>query len=213
MLMIAVVGLGLISVPLFGGRLSALADVRLRQAWTMPAALAVQIVITTVLPEGAGMLHPVAHVASYLLGAVFLVANWQLPRMWLVAAGATLNLLVIGANGGVMPADPDALRRAGLHADASEFQNSTAVEDARLAWLGDIFAWPVPLPLANVFSVGDVCLVVGGILLLHGLCRPRGEPRAGAEAPLDEDDTEGFDRLAAGTAKNEQKVLGTGPQS
>jgi hypothetical protein len=77
-----------------------------------------------------------------------------------------------------MPASRGALAAAGRAAETSGFTNSTAVAHAHLAFLGDVFAVPTPLPLANVFSVGDVLLLVGAALLLHtasrrtdGLCR------------------------------------------
>ena len=81
--------------------------------------------------------------------------------MALTALGAVLNLLAITANGGVMPASPAALAAAGLPADEPGFQSSTAVDDPRLAFLGDVFAIPASWPLSNVFSVGDVLIGVG----------------------------------------------------
>jgi uncharacterized protein DUF5317 len=91
------------------------------------------------------------------------VANRRLSGLWLIALGATLNLLVIGINGGVMPADPAALERAGLPVVSGEFENSTVLEDPKLAILGDVFAVPEPLPFANVFSIGDVVLLMGWV--------------------------------------------------
>ena len=178
----------LASVPLAGGRLGALAEIRFQQSWTIPLALAVQILITTVVPEGAGALHSAAHLGSYALAAVFLFANRHLPGMWLIAFGAGLNLLVITANGGVMPADPGALGRAGLPTESGEFENSTVLKDPRLPFLGDVFAVPEPLPFANVFSLGDIVLVVGALVTLHRICGSRlALSRAGAKRPRSED--------------------------
>ena len=113
MLMLVVALLGIASVPLTGGRLAALAQVRLRHAWLIPAALAVQIYITTIDPGGSRGAHVAAHLGSYLLAGAFVFANRDLPLVWLVALGGVLNLLVITVNGGVMPADANALQRAG----------------------------------------------------------------------------------------------------
>ncbi len=55
----------------------------------------------------------------------------------------------------------------------SEFTNSDAVEGANLAFLGDVFAIPAGWPGANVFSVGDVVIVLGALLALHALCGSR----------------------------------------
>lgn len=173
MLMLAVMLLGIGSVPLAGGRLSALMQVRLQQAWTIPTALAVQVFITTIAPDGNHSIHVAAHLGSYLLAGAFLVANRGLPFIWIIAIGGALNLLVITANGGVMPADADALRRAGWPTVSDQFENSTALTHPKLLLLGDVFAVPKWLPLANVFSVGDILLVLGGIAAVHRLCGSR----------------------------------------
>jgi Family of unknown function (DUF5317) len=38
--------------------------------------------------------------------------------------------------------------------------------DTLVPFLGDIFVWPRPLPLANVFSIGDAVIAVGAVLFL-----------------------------------------------
>jgi hypothetical protein len=165
--------LAVASVPLAGGRLGALAEIRLRHGWAILAAVAAQVLITTIAPDGSASLRAGLHLGTYAVAAIFVVANRRLPGLWLIAIGAGLNLLVIGVNGGVMPADPAALERAGLPVVSSEFENSTVLEDPKLAILGDVFAVPEPLPFANVFSIGDVVLLMGGLLALHRSCGSR----------------------------------------
>ena len=72
-----------------------------------------------------------------------------------------------------MPADAGALRTAGMTADPEAFTNSAALADAKVAFLGDVFAFPAWMPAANVFSVGDVLLVLGGWILAHHVCGSR----------------------------------------
>jgi hypothetical protein len=172
MFLVAMVLASALAVPLLGGRLGALAEVRLRLPWVLPAALALQVV-TLDLPGVPGWLRPPLHVASYLVAGVFLVANRRLPGMALVGLGAAANLLAIGVNGGVMPASPAALAAAGLPPDPPGFANSAALADPRLAFLGDVFAIPAGWPLANVFSVGDVLIAVGAVVAVHGVCGSR----------------------------------------
>jgi Family of unknown function (DUF5317) len=170
--LIAVVVLAALAVPLAGGRLAALMELRLRHVWAIFASLGLQIAAIDLpgLSEGvrAAML-----VAAYPLLAVFLAANWRLPGMPVVALGGALNLLALGVNGGVMPASPSALAGAGLDAHAPGFQNSTALEDPRLAFLGDVFSIPASWPLSNVFSIGDVLIAIGVAWALHGICGSR----------------------------------------
>ena len=163
----------LATVPLARGRLGALADVRFRASWLALVAIGAQIVIVSLLPQGNGWLHHAVHLATYGLVAAFLWANRHIAYLWLAALGGALNLLAITANGGVMPADPDALAAAGVHQEAGDFANSTAVAHPHLAFLGDVFAVPASWPVSNVFSVGDVVLVVAALLALHCLCGSR----------------------------------------
>jgi hypothetical protein len=59
-----------------------------------------------------------------------------------------------------MPADPGAARLAGIE-HGPGFSNSAIVGDPALRPLTDVFALPSPIPLANVFSVGDVLIGLG----------------------------------------------------
>ena len=161
----------LVSVPLAGGRLSALGDLKLRSIWLAGLAFGVQVLLVTVLPEGNETLHRAAHLVTYALVGACLLRNLDLPFAWLIALGGVLNFAAIGANGGVMPASRSALATAGLEpAAGGSFANSDLVEGAHLAVLGDVFAIPAGWPGANVFSVGDVLLVAGALLALHVVC-------------------------------------------
>jgi hypothetical protein len=162
----------LASVVVAGGQLGALADLRFRRPWLLGAALGLQILVISVVPDGGPWWHQAAHLASYAIAGAFVVQNRHVPFLWLIGAGGLMNLAAIAANGGVMPARPEALAAAGLSA-GSGFANSAALADPRLAFLGDVFAIPDALPLANVFSVGDVCIALGALLLLHRVCGRR----------------------------------------
>lgn len=158
------------SVPLAGGRLAALAELRLRAAWAVLTAVGLQVGIVTLFPGGSPALHSVVHVATYALAAVFVWANRRVPGMVVVALGGAANLAAISANGGVMPAWPTALRIAGLQQGAG-YHNSTAVSGARLQFLGDVIPLPGPWPIGNVLSVGDLLIFAGLLVLLHRSCR------------------------------------------
>jgi hypothetical protein len=174
MFLVAIVLLSALAVPLLGGRLEALAEVRARLAWTLLLALGLQVASLN-LPGVPAGLRPWIQLASYPAVAVFVLANRHLPGMLLVGLGALLNLLAMSANGGVMPASADALDRAGLPQHRDTYVNSALVRDPRLGFLGDVFAIPDQVPLANVFSVGDICIGLGLVGAMHGItgARPR----------------------------------------
>ncbi|MDP9405324.1 MAG: MFS transporter, partial [Actinomycetota bacterium] len=169
-LLLAFFALCVASVPLARGRLSALTTVQFRWTPALIAALVVQFLILVVFPLSDPVLLGIAHVGTYAMAAAFLAANRHIPGLWLVGLGGAMNLTAITANGGVMPAAASAWAAAGRAVGMGKFTNSGIVEAPRLGFLGDIFAIPAPLPLANVFSAGDVCLLLGGLIVLHRLC-------------------------------------------
>ena len=92
-----------------------------------------------------------------------------------------MNFAAIAANNGTMPATPWAWRTAGLPTMVGDFENSNVSSDARLWWFGDVFAVPKGWPFANVFSVGDVVIVVAMAYFAHVWCRR--EASLEADAP------------------------------
>ena len=173
MIFVVLVVLCVITVPLAGGRLSHLSELRLRGVSLAAGGLILQIVIINILPGGSPTLHGALQIVSYVIAAGFLVVNRRIPGLWLVGLGGGMNVLAITANGGVMPASPSALASAGLIHHAGQFTNSAPVTHAHLAWLGDVFAWPSSMPLPNVFSIGDVVIVLGLLILVHRAGRSR----------------------------------------
>jgi hypothetical protein len=159
-------------VPVTGGSLRALAELRFARAWTLPVALATQVLVISVWPSGPERLLQALHLGSYALAAWFLIANRRTTGLAVIAFGALLNVVVITANDGVMPASEAAFRTAGIER-TDEFENSAPTDDAHLAFLGDVFAVPEGWPLANVFSVGDVGIVVGAGVLVVSAGRRR----------------------------------------
>ena len=169
MILIALAGLCLLSVPLTGGSLRRLADVELRGMWVPMLALAAQVVITVIVTSGSPALHRGIHMATDVLLGVFLWCNRRLPGVRVIAAGALMNAVAIFANRGVMPASLWAQRTVGMHITGGGFENSTHVGHALLPWLGDSIPWPGPLP--NVLSPGDCVIYIGTLVLLHTICR------------------------------------------
>jgi hypothetical protein len=180
----------LISVPLTGGRLSRLAAIRVRGTWVPVIALAGQVLITTILPNGSPAVHKAVHVGTYVLIGVFLWCNRRLPGVKVIGLGAFLNALVITVNDGQMAASRTAERLAGLHLGPG-FENSAPLAHPHLLWFGDIIPWPGPFP--NVLSLGDCLIYVGTLILLHRVCR-----RSADESPCP-DRARGRSSRAAGS--------------
>jgi len=168
--MLVVIALCLATVPLAGGNLMRLADLRLRLPGLALAAIGLQVLIVTVAPGGLAGAHEVLHVASYALLGAFGWANRRVTGVPVVLAGGALNVAAILANGGVMPADPAVADVAAVQARPGAFVNSVPVADAHLGFLGDVLATPASLPLHNVYSPGDLVIVLGLLILVHAAC-------------------------------------------
>jgi hypothetical protein len=154
-----------------GGRLGNLGSVELRGKPAIIFAFLLQLFVITIAPLAfSHRVDTVVHLASYGLAIAFVYANRRLPNLWVAAAGGACNFAAIAANGGEMPASRTALVAAGKPVAHAGFVNSAPVAHARLAFLGDIFSIPRSLPLANVFSIGDVLLLIGAAAMLAGIC-------------------------------------------
>jgi Family of unknown function (DUF5317) len=157
--------LGILAGYLLGGRISRLADLRLRWIPLALLGLLLQVLLfTDALGSPFGDASPAVYVLSNLLVFAMVLRNVRVPGMALAAVGAASNLLAIIANGGYMPADPEAFVALGLGAPG--YTNSTLVTDPAVPFLTDIFAMPAWMPAANVFSVGDVLLGIGVALTI-----------------------------------------------
>ncbi|MET0772194.1 MAG: DUF5317 family protein [Candidatus Limnocylindrales bacterium] len=165
MLLLYAIAAGLLAGSVAGGRIAALADLHIRWLGVAVVGLVFQLVLFhPLVAERVGDLGPVLYVASTVLVFAALLRNLSLPGLPIVALGAALNLLAILANGGAMPSDPGAwLTLTGVAAiPTDDFTNSALMgPGTALPWLGDVFVLPRPIPLANVFSVGDVLIAMG----------------------------------------------------
>jgi len=167
---------------LLRGRLDGLMHLDFRWAWLAVGGLVVQVVLFT--PLGSALagdaLVPPIYIASTLAVFVAVVRNVRMPGMAIVAAGALCNLVAITANGGLMPADAGALALAGF-SGPGDHTNSVVLEAPAFEPLTDIYAIPAWLPLANVFSVGDVLIGVGvAVAIVAAMRRQEATPTAGA---------------------------------
>jgi hypothetical protein len=165
MLLLYAIAAGLLAGSVAGGRIAALADLHIRWLGVAVVGLAFQLVLFhPILAERVGDLGPALYVASTIAVFAALLRNLSLPGLPIVALGAALNLVVVVANGGAMPSDPGAwVALTGVAAiPTDDFTNSVLMgPGTALPWLGDVFVLPRPIPLANVFSMGDVLIAVG----------------------------------------------------
>ena len=154
------------------GRLSNLADIRLRMWWLLPLGFAMQGIAGLIDPDIGFYLV----LTSYLPLLAMMILNRDRAGLWLAGVGVLMNFTVIALNGG-MPVLAGAVEVASGYAaggpDLTSAAKHTEMDaDTILAFLGDV----IPIRLANqgsVISIGDVFLAVGlGRFLEAELRRP-----------------------------------------
>jgi hypothetical protein len=170
MVMLLAIPVGIAAGYLVRGRLDGLANLHLRWASLAVAGLVVQAVLFSDAGFAlAGPAAPAIYVGSTAVVLAAVLRNVRLAGMPIVAAGSISNLAAILANGGSMPADPVALATAGMPVE--DHGNSVVLESPALQPLTDIFAIPAGLPFANVFSIGDVLIALGIVILIAAAMR------------------------------------------
>jgi hypothetical protein len=137
---------------------------------------AVVLQIVPQLVDVAGTTGLACVLGSYALLAAFALINVRLVGMPVVLVGLFLNLVVIGANGG-MPVRGDAILTVDRDRTPAQLRDLSFgakrhLEDAgdRLTFLGDVV--PVP-PLRQVLSFGDLILAAGLVNVVFRLVKPR----------------------------------------
>lgn len=166
MFILYAVVVGLLLGLLLGGRPAGLAALRVRFGPVMVAGLLVQVVLfSEAVTEVVGALGPPIYVASTLVVIGAVLANLRVPGMALVALGAISNITAIVANGGYMPADAGAMAALG-RSEPTTYSNSTILAEPVLKPLTDIFVLPPWVPFTNVFSIGDVLIAVGVVIVI-----------------------------------------------
>lgn len=180
MFLLPSLGIGLAVALVLGGRPSRLASVRIRLSALVLLALGIQFVVFTrfgaeIPAEVGGALH----VGTYVLLIAFAAANLHVRALIPVLLGVSLNAIAIAANGGHMPISKAAAASVGvdtsLPPSSGHLETNVSVDAEHFRFLGDIFALPAEIPLANTFSIGDLLIGFGMIAFIVVSSLERGE--------------------------------------
>ena len=180
----AAIGLVVSLIRHRGSTVRQITAIPLRSAWL--AGLAVVLQWPLLRSEGGAVQQVQGQQALFLLSLVLLLVfvwrNRRLPGVWIVGLGVICNLAVILANGGWMPVTPQVLAQLNPGTLASQWQLGAHLdfskdvillrEQTNLWVLSDILVLPLPFPYPTAFSVGDVLIAVGIVVLLQGPGRP-----------------------------------------
>jgi uncharacterized protein DUF5317 len=166
-----------------GGSAGRLGDLRIAWAPLIVLGLAVQVVLfSTPAGDALGPAAPAIYVLSNALVLVAVARNLAIPGLAVVLLGGISNLVAIVVNGGYMPVSHDALVAIGREARGG-YSNNVQSDQVVLAPLTDRFAMPGWVPMANIFSVGDVLIGVGIAIAVVAVMHGRGPLRERAAPP------------------------------
>jgi hypothetical protein len=177
---------GLLLGRLLGGRVRNLEQVHFVWWQLALTGLFVQLVLfADPIQQRVGAEGPVIYVVSTLAVLVALLRNLRQPGLAVIAVGAVLNLVPILANGGYMPSSPDVWREltGSPTLPVEHYSNVVLIgPSTAFPFLGDIFAFPRPLPMATAFSLGDAVIAVGAVIFLVHAMRRSSMPTAAVGA-------------------------------
>jgi hypothetical protein len=157
---------GLVIGLVSGGSVARLGELHFTWAPLIVVGTLVQVLLfSTTVGDALGAAAPAVYVASNVAVLIAVWKNRAIPGLLVVLVGGAANLLVIVANGGYMPVSHDALVAIG-RAARDGYVNARSVDGAVLGPLTDQFAMPAWLPMANIFSVGDVLIGVGAAIVI-----------------------------------------------
>lgn len=164
-----------------GDTFNRIAAIPLRSAWLAILALILQWPLLRA-PAGPTQdlgLQQALFLISHLLLLVFVWLNRRQLGVLIVGVGVICNLLVILVNGGFMPITPETLAAINPGSTAEQWPEGIhygyskdvvlAEEDTRLGALSDRLAVPPPFPWPTAFSIGDLVIAAGIVVLLQGV--------------------------------------------
>ena len=172
---LAAMAIGFLVSLAFGGRFRHLAGKTFRLWLLLPMGLLLQVLV-----EREGSPAPYALLLlSYICLIAFGIANWRLTGMWLIVLGFGLNFLCIALNHG-MPVSRTAIGSLGIEDPPTGVKHHLERPSDRLVFLGDVI--PVPGPVDEALSFGDMIMTVGVANLLFNLMQPPRRQRRGRRA-------------------------------
>jgi MFS family permease len=158
----------------------------IRWTWLAIGGAAVEVALAQPsISSQLGGAPPYLYVLANVAVLVCLLVNLRIPGLAIAALGGLSNLVAIIFNGGYMPVDPAAAAVVG-HPATSGYTHTVQTTAVYLRVLTDIIVVPPPLPFTNVYSVGDLLLLIGlsvtVVAALHGWAA-HGTTNAGARTP------------------------------
>lgn len=171
--------LGVIIGKLRRGKLENLGKFMFKSSFLLVFSLILQIATSILIALGnqiAIQNKMILYIVSYIMLFIVLFLNLGRQSVWLILTGAIANFAAIVLNGGSMPIDVALLEKMGFENMLESFKmgampNYINISDAYsfTAYLGKIFATPAFYPFKQVFTIGDILISLGLLILTQSI--------------------------------------------
>lgn len=164
-----------------GGKWSNFKKFKFEMQWLVFIAIMLQVIIFNSIWEkyqGLKIYTNEIFIISMVILLIFFLANIKIRGIIAILSGTFSNTVAILANGGYMPADPALLKNilsneeiVQMEAGFSNYHSILISEQTKLKYLCDI----IYVPNINVYSIGDLLIVVGAFIIVQYIMLNRGE--------------------------------------
>lgn len=163
-----------------GRTFSQIASIPLRSAWLALLALVLQwpLLRASTGPTQSFSVQRALFILSHLFLMAFMWRNRRLAGVLVAGLGVMCNFVVIVINGGFMPITPETLVEINPGSTAEQWPVGDHYgyskdmilhrQETKLWAFSDIFVLPPPFPKPVAFSLGDLLIAVGIVILLQG---------------------------------------------
>lgn len=182
-LMILSIPLGILLGYLFGGSLSLLEKAKIKGLYAIFLAFLFRFMANSpdlTIKLGLAFLNDylsIINILAYILLYIFVFLNLNYLSIKLFAASQTLNFLPIFLNGGKMPFEINAAKKAGTYDLLFNLYKKGAaiLPSNKNTWLWFLGDWII-LPgfrIPKLISLGDIFLSISTALIIAELMRPK----------------------------------------
>ncbi|HZX21510.1 MAG TPA: DUF5317 domain-containing protein [Clostridia bacterium] len=171
--------LGIIIGKLRGGKVEQLGKFMFRSSFLLVFALILQIGTSILISIGnktAINNRMILYIISYIMLFIILFLNLGRKSVWFILIGAIANFAALVLNKGSMPIDVALLEKMGFENMLQSFKigampNYIDINKACsfTVYLGKKFATPKIYPFKQIFSVGDIFISLGLLILTQGI--------------------------------------------
>lgn len=175
--------LGIIIGKLRGGKIQNIGKFMFRTSYLLVFSIIIQLgtsILISLGHETVIQYRLLLYIISYIMLFIVLFLNLGRKSVWVILIGAIANFAAIVLNGGSMPIDITILEKGGFanilaSLEIGAMKNYINIKEAYsfTVHLAKRFITPEWYPFKQVFSIGDILISIGLLLLTQSIMQIR----------------------------------------